>query len=47
MSRRILHSLALLGWCRHYPEATESRMSHPGGLDWAGHHRYAAAWSMN
>ena len=37
---------AFLAWCRRFPEAAESLMSHPGGLDWAGRHLYAASWSM-
>jgi hypothetical protein len=35
---------AFMGWCRHHPEAAEKLMSHPGGLNWAGHHLYAAYW---
>jgi len=35
---------AFIGWCRHYPEAAESLMRHPGGLEWAGHHIYAGYW---
>lgn len=35
---------AFMDWCRHFPEAAETLMNHPGGLDWAGHHLYAASW---
>lgn len=35
---------AFMNWCRHYPEAAESLMNHPGGLAWAGHHLYQDAW---
>ena len=37
---------AFMGWCRKHPEAAETLMNHPGGLDWAGRHLYAGAWSM-
>jgi len=33
-------------WARHHPQAAETLMSHPGGLDWAGHHVYAGYWTM-
>jgi hypothetical protein len=33
-------------WARRHPQAAESLMSHPGGLDWAGHHVYAGYWTM-
>jgi hypothetical protein len=33
-------------WCRHFPDAAESLMNHPGGLDWAGRHLYRAYWQM-
>jgi hypothetical protein len=35
---------AFMGWCRRHPEAAEALMSHPGGLNWAGHHLYATYW---
>jgi hypothetical protein len=37
---------AFLGWCRRHPDAAEALMHHPGGLEWAGHHLYAADWHM-
>lgn len=33
-------------WCRRHPQAAESLMSRPGGLEWAGHHLYAGYWTM-
>ena len=35
---------AFMGWARHYPDAAEALMRHPGGLSWAGHHIYATDW---
>ena len=35
---------AFMGWCRRHPDAAEALMSHPGGLNWAGHHIYASQW---
>lgn len=35
---------AFMEWCRHFPEAAEALMNHPGGLEWAGHHLYGAYW---
>lgn len=37
---------AFMAWCRRHAPAAEALMNHPGGLDWAGHHLYAAFWSM-
>ena len=37
---------AFMGWCRRHPNAAEALMSHPGGLQWAGHHLYQAYWEM-
>jgi hypothetical protein len=36
---------AFMAWCRRRPQAAEALMKHPGGLDWAGHHLYAAFWN--
>jgi hypothetical protein len=33
-------------WARHHGPAAQALMNHPGGLDWAGHHLYAASWHM-
>jgi hypothetical protein len=32
---------SFMEWCRHFPDAAEALMNHPGGLAWAGHHIYA------
>jgi hypothetical protein len=37
---------AFMAWCRRHPEAAEDLMSHPGGLQWAGHHLYQESWYM-
>lgn len=37
---------AFMAWSRRHPQAAEALMHHPGGLDWAGHHLYAADWHM-
>lgn len=29
-------------WCRRFPAAAEALTNQPGGLEWAGHHLYAA-----
>jgi hypothetical protein len=38
---------AFMAWCRRHAQASEALMSHPGGLDWAGHHLYASSWHMD
>jgi hypothetical protein len=35
-----------MGWARRHPQAAESLMNHPRGLEWAGHHLYATYWHM-
>ena len=37
---------AVMVWCRRHPRAAEALMHHPRGLEWAGHHLYAAYWRM-
>jgi hypothetical protein len=37
---------AFMGWCRRHPRAAEALMHHSRGLEWAGHHLYAASWEM-
>ena len=37
---------AFMKWVRRHPAAAESLMSHPRGLEWAGHHLYQDAWRM-
>ncbi len=37
---------AFMGWCRRHGPAAETLMNHSGGLQWAGHHLYAADWHM-
>ncbi|HTN52548.1 MAG TPA: hypothetical protein VML50_09120 [Anaeromyxobacter sp.] len=37
---------AFMAWCRRHPRAAEALVSHPRGLEWAGHHLYAADWHM-
>jgi|SRR5579872_2873766 len=31
---------AFMFWCRRHPQAAESLMDHPRGLEWVGHHLY-------
>jgi hypothetical protein len=35
-----------MAWCRRHPPAAQALMAHPGALDWAGRHLYAADWHM-
>lgn len=35
-----------MAWCRRHPRAAEALMSHPRGLEWAGHHLYQEHWRM-
>jgi hypothetical protein len=35
-----------MSWCRRHPQAAEALVSHPRGLEWAGHHLYASYWHM-
>ena len=35
-----------MAWSRRHPQAAEALMNHPHGLEWAGHHLYAADWHM-
>ncbi len=35
-----------LGWARKHPKAAEALMSHPRGLEWAGHHLYKDLWHL-
>ena len=35
-----------MAWCRRFPRPAEALMNHPGGLQWAGNHLYAADWHM-
>jgi hypothetical protein len=35
-----------MAWCRNYPEAAKTLMSHSGGLRWAGDHLYKEYWNM-
>jgi len=37
---------SFMGWCRRHPRAAEALMHHPRGLEWAGHHLYAASMEM-
>jgi hypothetical protein len=39
-------AMEFMMWSRRHPQAAESLMNHPGGLQWAGHHLYAADWHM-
>jgi hypothetical protein len=37
---------AFMGWARKHGPAAEALMSHPRGLEWAGHHLYKDYWEM-
>lgn len=37
---------AFVGWTRRHPRAAEALMSHPRGLEWAGHHLYRSDWQL-
>jgi hypothetical protein len=37
---------AFMAWARRHPRAAEALMSHPRGLEWAGHHLYKDYWHL-
>lgn len=37
---------SFVAWARKHAKAAEALMSHPKGLEWAGHHLYKEHWQM-
>lgn len=37
---------AFMGWARRHGPAAEALMTHPRGLEWAGHNLYQGSWHL-